>query len=302
MGSSESKYLSEKSQAKPVFRKHEIVRFLDFLFNMIVFLIIIAIFLLPFVWMVFSSFKTTPEIFRYTYPFSWKTLFPPNPTLANYFSIFVRWDFGQKLLNSILVSSAQVIGTLLTSSLAAYVFARLNFKGRDLLFGIILLSAMIPFEVIMIPLFLVVKSFGMQNTYWALFLPWLAYPLGIFLLRQAFLEIPRDFDEAAMVEGASLPQIYWHIILPNARPAMVTVSLLTFLFSWNAFLWPLIIMQDADKQLVQVALASFSVPSEIPAWGEIFAAATITTLPVLILFLALQRYYIRGVVMSGIKG
>ena len=105
-----------------------------------------------------------------------------------------------------------------------------------------------------------------------------------------------------MVEGANLFQIFWYVILPNIRPSIVTVALMTFLFSWNQFLWPLIIMQDADKQLVQVALASFTVPSELPAWGEIFAAASVATLPVLILFLALQRYYIRGMVMSGIKG
>lgn len=268
----------------------------------LVVLLVITIFLLPFLWMILSSFKTTAEIFRYTYPFSWKTLIPPEPTLENFVSIFVRWKFGRKLLNSVLVSSAQVVGTLATCSLAAFVFGRLRFKGRDALFAVVLLSAMIPFEVIMIPLYLVVRSLEIQNTYWALFLPWLAYPFGIFLLRQAFMEIPRDFDEAAMVEGANLFQIFWYVILPNTRPAMVTVALMTFLFSWNQFLWPLIIMQDADKQLVQVALASFTVPSELPAWGEIFAAASVATIPVLILFLALQRYYIRGVVMSGIKG
>jgi multiple sugar transport system permease protein/putative chitobiose transport system permease protein len=252
--------------------------------------------------MVFSSFKTTEEIFRYTYPFTWKTLFPPNPTFENYVSVFMRWRFGRKLLNSIFVASAQVIGTLATCSLAAYVFGRMRFPGRDALFGLVLLGAMIPFEVIMIPLYLVVRSIDLQNTYWALFLPWLAYPFGIFLLRQAFMEIPRDYDEAAIVEGANHFQIFWHVILPNTRSALVTVSLMTFLFSWNQFLWPLIVMQDQNKQLVQVALASFTVPSELPAWGEIFAAATVTTLPVLILFLVLQRYYIEGVVMSGIKG
>jgi multiple sugar transport system permease protein/putative chitobiose transport system permease protein len=186
--------------------------------------------------------------------------------------------------------------------MAAFVFARLRFSGQNILFSMILLSAMIPFEVIMIPLYIVIRIMHLQNTYWSLFLPWIAYPFGIFLLRQAIIEIPRDFDEAAMVEGASLPQIFWYVILPNIRPALVTVALLTFLFSWNAFLWPLIVMQDADKQLIQVALASFTVPSELPAWGEIFAAASVATLPVLILFLTLQRYYIKGVVLSGIKG
>jgi multiple sugar transport system permease protein/putative chitobiose transport system permease protein len=154
----------------------------------------------------------------------------------------------------------------------------------------------------MIPLYIVMRSFGLQNTYFALFLPWIANPLGIFLLRQAFIEIPRDFDDAAMMEGASHFQVFWNVILPNARPALITLALFSFLWSWNAFLWPLIVMQDPRKQVVQVAVATFTIPQEYPAWGEIFAASSIATVPVLLLFVALQRYYIRGIVMTGLKG
>jgi ABC-type glycerol-3-phosphate transport system permease component len=181
------------------------------------------------------------------------------------------------------------------------VFARLRFPGRDILFGIVMLTALIPLDVLMIPLYIVIRSLDLQSTYWALFLPWIANPFGIFLLRQAFIEIPRDLDEAALVDGASLYQVFWHVILPNSRAALATLALMSFLWSWNAFLWPLIVMQDANKQVVQVAIATFTIPQELPAWGQIFAASSVATVPILIVFIALQRYYIRGVVISGMK-
>ncbi len=263
---------------------------------------IATIFVMPYVWMALSSFKTTAELFQYTYPLTWKTFLPPSPTLANYGSIFFAWHFGRAMVNSLIASSAQMVGTLIISSLAAFVFARMRFKGRDLLFGVVMLIALIPFEVNMIPLYIVMRSFGLQSTYFALFLPWIANPLGIFLLRQAFIEIPRDFDDAAMIEGASYFRIFWNVILPNARPTLITLALMSFLWSWNAFLWPLIVMQNPTKQVVQVAIATFTIPQEYPAWGEIFAASAIATVPILLLFIALQRYYIRGVVMTGLKG
>jgi ABC-type glycerol-3-phosphate transport system permease component len=176
------------------------------------------------------------------------------------------------------------------------------FRGRDLIFAIIMITAMMPFEAIIVPLYMVMRSLELTNSYFALFLPWIANPFGIFLLRQTFIEIPRDYDEAAKVEGASYFQIFWHIILPNSRPALVTLALISFLLSWNSFMWPLIVMHDPDKQLIQVAIATFTQPGELPKWGNIFAGATAATIPILIIFLALQRYYVRGVVMSGVKG
>jgi len=263
---------------------------------------IATLFVMPYAWMALSSFKTTAELFKYTYPVTWKTFLPPNPTLANYASIFYAWKFGRAMINSLIASSAQMIGTLVISSLAAFVFARMRFRGRDLLFAAVMLVALIPFEVNMIPLYIVMRSFGLQSTYFALFLPWIANPLGIFLLRQSFMEIPSDFDDAAMIEGASHFRVFWHVILPNARPALITLALMSFLWSWNAFLWPLIVMQDSTKQVVQVAIATFTIPQEYPAWGEIFAASTIATVPILVLFIVLQRHYIRGVIMTGLKG
>jgi ABC-type glycerol-3-phosphate transport system permease component len=269
---------------------------------MLFMLAIAAVFLLPYEWMFSSAFKSTAEIFKYSWPVSWKTFLPPAPTLENFRVIFRDWNFGRNMLNSLFVSVCQVVGTLVVCSLSAFALTRMRFPGQGLIFGAVMLIALVPFEVVMVPLYVTVREMGLQNSYAALFLPWLANPFGVFLLRQAFTEIPRDYDEAAIIEGASPSQIFRHIILPNSRPALITLALMSFLWSWNAFMWPLIIMQDVNKQVVQVAIATFTLPYQLPAWGEIFAGATAATVPVLIVFSALQRYYVRGVVMSGLKG
>lgn len=272
------------------------------LLRAIVYFIIVFIFTFPFLWMVLSSFKSSGEIFRYAFPLSWKTIFPPNPTFENFVAVFSEHKFGVNLANSIFVSLAQVLGSLLVCSFAAFALSRIKFRGRNAVMLLILITAMVPFEVILIPLFIVIRDLGIINSYLALILPAISSPFSVFLLRQSFADLPKDFDEAAVVEGANLFQIYWHIILPNSKSSLITVALLGFMNSWNSFLWPLIVLQDPKKQMIQVALASFTNPSELPAWGEIFAAATIATVPVLILFITLQKYYIQGFVLSGIKG
>lgn len=264
--------------------------------------VITIIFIFPYLYMVLSSLKTNQEVFKYAYPLSWSTFFPPNPTLENYFAVFAKQDFGRKILNSLLVASAQVLGTLVVCSLSAYAFARISFRGKGILFGLVMLTVMVPFEVMMIPTYIIIRRLNMQNTYWSLFLPWIASPFGVMLLRQTFLEIPKDLDDAASVEGASSFQILIHVILPNSISSLITLALMTFINSWNSFLWPLIVMQDSKKQLVQVAIAALAPAHEYPQWALIFAAASISTIPVLIIFLFLQKYYIKGAVMSGIKG
>lgn len=259
------------------------------------------VFLLPFVWMFLTSFKPTSEVFQYTFPLSWKTFIPPNPTLENYGSIFSTWGFHRYLINTLIVAASQMLGACLFSSLAAYVFARIQFRGRSLVFALTMLTAFVPFDVIVVPLYVVMRSLNLVSTYMALFLPNIFTPFGIFLMRQAFLEIPREFDEAAVIEGASPFAIFWHIILPNARPALITLALIQFMFSWNNFIWPLVIMQNPQKQVIQVALANFRTIANFPLFGELFAGATVATVPILILFFALQRYFIRGMLMSGMK-
>ena len=174
--------------------------------------IITIVFILPYAWMFFSSLRSTDEIFRYTFPLTWRSLIPTSPTLENFQDIFNKWGFGLNIWNSIIAASAQMVGTLILCSTAAFALSRMYFKGRDLIFAIIMITSMMPFEAIIVPLYVVVRSLGLTSSYAALFLPWIANPFGIFLLRQTFLEIPRDYDEAAKVEGASYFQIFWHIV------------------------------------------------------------------------------------------
>lgn len=264
-------------------------------------LIVAFIFLTPFVWMFLTSFKPTVDVFRYTQPLSWMTFIPPSPTLANYVSIFATWNFHRDLMNTLIAAGGQVIGACLTSTLAAFVFARMRFRGRDVLFAFTMLTAFVPFDVVVVPLYIVMRSLGLVSSYWALFLPFSFSPFGIFLMRQSFLEIPRELDEAATIEGANLFQVFWHIILPNTRAALVTLALIQFMWSWNSYLWPLVIMQDPNKQVVQVTIAKFRTIANFPLFGELFAAASAATIPLLILFFLLQRYYVRGMLVSGMK-
>jgi multiple sugar transport system permease protein len=268
------------------------------------FLALVAIglvFLIPFAWMFTTSFKATSEVFRYTYPLTWKTFIPPSPTLENYVSIFVTWNFQRDLLNTFIAASGQMVGACIMSTLAAFAFSRLHFRGRDLIFAITMLTAFVPFDAIVVPLYVVMKSLGLVSTYSALYLPFIFSPFGNFLMRQSFLEIPRELDEASTIEGASPFGVFWHVVLPNARPGLVTLALIQFMWAWNSYLWPLVIMQDPTKQVVQVTIAKFRTVANFPLFGELFAAACAATIPILLLFFALQRYYIRGMLMSGMK-
>jgi len=262
------------------------------------------IFAFPFIWMILSSFKSSPDIFRYSTPLTIWTFLPREPTLISYQTIFGdSYHFDRNLLNSLIVAAGQVVGSIVVCSLAAFVFARVQFPGRDALFGVVLLTAFIPMEVTVVPLYVVMDRLGLTSSYFALFLPFMFSPFGVFLLRQAFMDIPRDFDEAAVLDGASWFGIYRHIMLPLATPAIITLALVQFMWSWNNFLWPLVVMQDPDKKVAQVAIAAFTeAGSNRPLWGEAFASSAAATIPVLVIFFILQRYYVRGVVMSGLKG
>lgn len=272
------------------------------LFFYIALLVLAVIFLVPYLWMMISSIRPNAEIFKFTYPFTWKTLIPVNVTLNNYVEIFRDYGFGKNLLNSLIVAFFQVAGTLLLSCLAGYVFSRIKFRGRELLFAVIMMASMIPFEVIMVPMYSVARQLGLTDKLVGIWLPWIANPLGIFLIRQAFNGLPKDFDEAAMVEGANHFQIFSKVLLPNIKPTLITLTLMSFLWSWNAFLWPLIVVAKPSKQLIQVAISQYALPQQTPMWGNIFAASAIATVPILILFIALQKYYISGAIASGIKG
>ncbi len=257
----------------------------------------------PYVWMLASSLRPQVETFQHVIPLSWKTFVPQSFTLASYRELFalVPFPFSRYVFNSIFVALSVTTLSLIVNALAAYAFARLEFPGRSVLFAIFLSTMIVPFEVLAIPLYLQIRSFGWVNTYQALIIPWIANPLGIFLLRQFFQEIPRELEEAARIDGCSYVGAFRHVVVPNSIPALVAFALIRFQASWDAFLWPLIAAPSAEKRVIQVAIASF-VTEVQTRWDLTFAASVVATLPVAAAFLVLQRYYVQGVVMSGLKG
>lgn len=262
---------------------------------------IFCFFAVPYLWMVSSSFKPFDEILQNVFPLTWKTFIPVHPTMQNFVTIFTQQDFGQYMYNSLLVAFAQIVGTLIISAPAAFALSRMQFRGREFLFGIMLATMLIPFDVVVVPLFITVRELGMQDTYWALFLPFVFNPFGIFLLRQSFVELPKELDEAATIDGANIGQIFWNIVIVNSKPALVTLALVTFLYSWNGFFWPLVVMQSDSKQVVSVFIGK-QITLQMSFWGRMFAACTFASVPVIGIFMWLQRYYVRGIATTGLKG
>ena len=255
-----------------------------------------ATMLIPFVWMVSTSLMTDLEVYQFP-----PRLLPEDPQWSNYAGALTQLPFGRYFLNTILVTLASVAGQLVTCSMAAYAFARLDFKGRDALFGLYLATMMIPTIVTLIPAFLIINAFGWMNTYWALFTPLLTSAWGIFLLRQFFQTLPRDYEDAARLDGASAWTIYWRIILPLSRPALATLAIFAFMNAWKDFLWPLIVTTDNDMRTVEVGIAMFS-SIYGTNWPYQMAAAVVVLVPILVAFFLTQKYVIEGISLTGLKG
>jgi multiple sugar transport system permease protein len=277
--------------------------------RVVLYAILFLIFLIPFIWMMLGSVRRESEIFQYLYPFGWHTFFPIEWTLEHYRDILGLSDaghraglnFGRNLANTLIVSMAVVISSLVFNTMGAYFFARLKFPKKNWLLAFVLITLFVPFEVTMVPLYIVVRNLHLQNSYWAMIVPWFASPFVIFALIQYFRDIPYDLDEAALLDGASYLHILRTIIVPLAIPGLVTVSLLEFQFIWNLFYWPLISVQSNDLQVLQVAISAQTTQQQT-YWGRTFAGSALASIPVIIIFLALQRYYVRGVASTGIKG
>lgn len=258
------------------------------------------LFLLPIYLAVVSSFRPNGDIFRYGGTLSWQTFFPFPFTLSNFGAALALPNFTIQIVNTAVLALVQATATVILALLAAFALARIRFKFRGLIFYLILITMFLPFEALAAPLFLIVKDLGQLNSFWGLLLPWIAAPIAIFILRQAIADIPTSFDEAVMLDGGGLRHIFSVVIIPSVWPAMLTAWLTTFIYSWDSFLWPLIIIQDPTKQLAQVGIVSLINPNEI-AYGTLFAASMIVTIPVVVLFLFLQRYYQEGTVAAGLK-
>jgi multiple sugar transport system permease protein len=249
----------------------------------------------PFLWMILTSFKELGDIL--TYPPNW---WPKAFVLDNYLNAFQAAPFGRYYFNSMFVAVTVTVGQLVTCAMAAYAFARLKFRGRDILFYVFLGTMMIPGQVTMIPSFLVLHWFGWIDHYQALIVPGLASAFGTFLLRQFFMTIPRDLEDAAAIDGCSKLGVLWRIILPLSRPALATLAVFTFMGVFNDFLWALIVVSSEEMRTVQLGLAIFRDRYQTD-WGQLMAASVVATLPILTVFFFAQKYFIKGITLSGMK-
>ncbi|AIC96177.1 MULTISPECIES: carbohydrate ABC transporter permease [Shouchella] len=251
--------------------------------------------IIPFFWMVSTSFKSYLESMQIP-----PTLFPEQFHFDNYARVFESADFLTYYANTIFVTVARTASQLFLCSMAAYAFARLDFPFKNTLFLVILSVLMVPIQVILIPNYALLSQFGWINTFYALIVPGIFSAFGVFLLRQFFMGIPKELDEAAIMDGCSKWGVYWRIILPNAKPALVALGIFTVLASWNDFMWPLVMTNSADMRVLSVGIANFEgqYSTEYPL---LMAAALMSTIPMLLMFLFLQKYLIAGIALGGVR-
>jgi putative chitobiose transport system permease protein len=267
------------------------------IFIYILLVIIAVVMLFPLLWLLSTAFKSSGEnIFQFPPQF-----IPSQPTLENFIKVWQSHPFAQYLWNSTIIAGLTVVGNLLFSSLAAYPLARLNFTGRDVIFAIIIATIMIPFQIVMIPLYVLTIKLGLKNSYFGVIFPSLASAFGIFLLRQAFRSIPQELEDAARIDGCNDWQIWWLIMLPLIKPALITLSIFTFIGSWSDFLWPLLILDRPKYYTLPLGLANLAGAFSLD-WRLVAAGSIIATAPVLIIFLILQKYIVATDSATGIKG
>jgi multiple sugar transport system permease protein len=255
-----------------------------------------AVMIVPFVWMLSTSLKTNQ------YVLSFPPQLIPNPiTFESYTRLFELYPMGRMFFNSLFAAVVTTLGQLVTCSMAAYAFARLQFRGREVLFLVYLATLMVPFQVTITPLFILMRVFDWINTYQGLILPGVFSAFGTFLLRQYLLTIPRELEEAAFIDGASHFTVFRKIVLPLATPALATLAVFAFMGSWNAFLWPLFVLQDLELMTLPVGLATLH-GRWLTEWNLVMAGSVITTVPMIIIYLFAQKYLVKGFLMSGLKG
>jgi multiple sugar transport system permease protein len=245
--------------------------------------------------MIGSSLKYEDEMFRT----GWQVI-PTRIRWENYSDVWRQYPLGRWLFNTILVASVETFSTILTSVLAGYAFARLRFWGRDQLFYLYLAAMMVPIQVTLIPSFMIVRSLGLLNTYQGIAVIHLVQFSGIFLMRQFFLNIPSELEDAARIDGCSWFRVLWQIVMPVSLPAIAALGILAFTTGWNDFLWPLVVVNKPDIMTIVLGLASMR--SESTAWGPLMAATTVSAVPLTVIYLLFQRWFTQGIVTSGIKG
>jgi len=251
---------------------------------------------LPLLWMVSTSLKADQHVLTMPPQFFARPL-----VLDSYARLMELFPIARMFFNSVFVATVSMLGQLLTSSMAAYAFARMRFRGSSGVFLFYLATLMIPFQVTITPLFILMRFFGWIDTYQGLILPGIFSAFGTFLLRQYFVSIPRELEEAAFMDGASHWTVYWRIVLPLARPALGTLAVFAFMQSWNAFLWPLFVVRHPEMMTLPVGLATLH-GRWLTQWNLVMAGSVITVIPMIVVFILAQRHFVRGIVLSGLKG
>ncbi|WP_216332508.1 carbohydrate ABC transporter permease [Rhizobium sp. X9] len=250
----------------------------------------------PIAFMISLSFQNATQIFSEP-----GRIIPAEPTIGNYVKLISEGNILKWLTNSAIVAVSTTILKLFIDSLAGFAFARLKFRYKDLLFGLVIATMMVPVAVTMIPRFLLLKEAGLLNSLWALILPYLAYPLGIFLLRQAISEIPEELDEATIMDGGTMFDVYWRVILPLVKPALAVVAITTFMAQWVDLLWPVVSINATELRTVTVGVATMKSEQTTNQWGLIMAANTLAVLPIIVVFLFAQRFFMSGLTAGSVK-
>ena len=259
-------------------------------------ILFVLLFLLPVLYIIFNSFKTSAELFS-----GEATFFPKDWTIAAYVDAIGKGDFGRYIINSAFVAITSTIIMVIINTMSGYALAKFKFKGMNLIMIIILSTIMLPLEVIMVPIFDMLNMTGLYNSLWALIIPPAATPTGIFIMRQFLVTIPNELIQSARIDGASEWRIFSSIIIPNAKPAIATLGIFSFMWRWNDYVWPLIAISDPDKYTLQLAISNFSGEYAVD-WNAMLAMSAISMVPMLIIFLIFQRQFVQGTATSGMKG
>lgn len=256
--------------------------------------------LMPILWFITSSFRSNNEVFANINPFSFRKMFLGSYSLENYITVFDKYDFLQTVTNTLVICFMTIVIGIVVCSLAGYALAKMRFRGRKLVFALVLFAIMVPFDAIAIPLYTIITKLKWVDTYQAIVLPAVANGMTIFMFRQSFRDINDSLIEAARIDGAGEFRTFWQIIMPISIPSVISGALVMFTAQWNAFMWPLLVARSDKLKMLQVALADFQLENGT-MWAELFAGITISMLIPCMILIPFQKYYIRGIGSSGMK-
>jgi len=267
----------------------------DFIFGILAFCLLLIV-IYPLLWLMLSSLKFETDIIQYP-PGMW----PQDFTIQQYVRVWEKLPLATMFRNTFVFSTLVTLSNILFCAMGGYAFARLPIKGKNILFIIVIMTMMVPFQIIMIPLYIIEHHLGILDTFPGLVLPRLTWPFALYLMRQFFISMPRDFEESARIDGASEYRIFWQVMLPQCIPAVITVGIMTFMNNWNDLVYPLLLTNSVRMRTLSAGLAMF-VGQRTIEYGATLAASMISLLPLLIGYIFMQRYFVRGAVLSGIKG